>query len=144
MPEALLLCWAVKATCPLSFRVVGDDRIRVLSNARCLTEGVDVPTLDAVIFLEPRNSMVDVIQAVGRVMRRDPTGRKKLGYVILPIGIPASITPEEALADNKTYRVVWQVLNALRSHDERLNAVVNQLELNREPPEMIDVQHVST
>ncbi len=119
----------------------GDHHIRVLSNARCLTEGVDLPALDAVIFLEPRNSMVDVIQAVGRVMRRDPSGRKKLGYVILPIGIPAGITPEEALSDNKTYRVVWQVLNALRSHDERLNAVVNQLELNDEPPSMIDVQY---
>ncbi len=118
---------------------VGDDRVRVLSNARCLTEGVDVPTLDAVMFLEPRNSMVDVIQAVGRVMRRDPTGRKKLGYVILPIGIPAGITPEEALADNQTYKVVWQVLNALRSHDERLNAVINQLELNREKPKLVDI-----
>ena len=119
----------------------GEDHVRVLSNARCLTEGVDLPTLDAVVFLEPRNSMVDVIQAVGRVMRRDPSGRKKLGYVILPIGIPAGITPEEALSDNQTYRVVWQVLNALRSHDERLNAVVNQLELNHEAPGMIDVQY---
>lgn len=118
---------------------VGEDRIRILSNARCLTEGVDVPALDAVIFLEPRNSMVDVIQAVGRVMRRDPSGRKKLGYVILPIGIPAGISAEDALSDNQVYRVVWQVLNALRSHDERLNAVVNQLELNQERPEMIDV-----
>ena len=122
-------------------RDVGDDRIRVLSNARCLTEGVDVPALDAVIFLEPRNSMVDVIQAVGRVMRRDPAGRKQLGYVILPIGIPAGIPAHEALSDNQTYRVIWQVLNALRSHDERLNAVVNQLELNNERPDMIDVQH---
>ena len=119
----------------------GEDHVRVLSNARCLTEGVDLPALDAVVFLEPRNSMVDVIQAVGRVMRRDPSGRKKLGYVILPIGIPAGITPEEALSDNQTYRVVWQVLNALRSHDERLNAVVNQLELNDEAPGMIDVQY---
>ncbi|REK04494.1 MAG: damage-inducible protein [Acidobacteria bacterium] len=120
---------------------VGEDRIRILSNARCLTEGVDVPALDAVIFLEPRNSMVDVIQAVGRVMRRDPSGRKKLGYVILPIGIPANLKPEEALADNQAYKVVWQVLNALRSHDERLNAVVNQLEVNNERPDMIEVEH---
>lgn len=120
---------------------VGEDRVRILSNARCLTEGVDVPALDAVIFLEPRNSMVDVIQAVGRVMRRDPSGRKKLGYVILPIGIPAGISAEDALADNQVYRVVWQVLNALRSHDERLNAVVNQLDLNHERPEMIVVEH---
>jgi predicted helicase len=133
---------SLQRECKLSWlsEDVGEERIRILSNARCLTEGVDVPALDAVIFLEPRNSMVDVIQAVGRVMRRDPSGRKKLGYVILPIGIPASISPEEALSDNKTYKVVWQVLNALRSHDERLNAVVNQLDVNNEPPEMIAVQ----
>lgn len=109
----------------------------VLSNARCLTEGVDVPSLDAIVFLEPRNSMVDVVQAVGRVMRKSEG--KKYGYVILPIGIPAGLTPEEALSDNKRYAAVWQVLNALRSHDERINAVVNQLDLNNESPEMIEV-----
>lgn len=117
---------------------VGQDRIRILSNAKCLTEGVDVPSLDSVIFLEPRNSMVDVIQAVGRVMRLSEG--KERGYVILPIGIPAGTTPSEALANHNQYKVVWQVLNALRSHDERLNAVVNQLDLNNEPPDMVDVQ----
>jgi predicted helicase len=109
----------------------------VLSNAKCLTEGVDVPSLDAIVFLEPRNSMVDVIQAVGRVMRKNAD--KKYGYVILPIGIPAGISPEEALSDNKRYAGVWQVLNALRSHDERINAVVNKLDLNNEAPEMIEI-----
>ncbi len=109
----------------------------VLSNAKCLTEGVDVPSLDAIVFLEPRNSMVDVIQAVGRVMRKNAD--KKYGYVILPIGIPAGIPPEEALSDNKRYSGVWQVLNALRSHDERLSAVVNKLDLNNEAPEMIEI-----
>lgn len=116
---------------------VGEDRVRILSNARCLTEGVDVPSLDSVIFLEPRNSMVDVIQAVGRVMRL--AEGKERGYVILPIGIPADTTPSEALANHQDYKVVWQVLNALRSHDERLNAVINQLDLNNEPPDMVDV-----
>ncbi len=109
----------------------------VLSNAKCLTEGVDVPSLDAIVFLEPRNSMVDVIQAVGRVMRK--SSEKKYGYVILPIGIPAGISPEDALSDNKRYAGVWQVLNALRSHDERLNAVINKLDLNDEAPEMIEI-----
>lgn len=116
------------------------EACRILSNARCLTEGVDVPGLDAIIFLEPRNSMVDVIQAVGRVMRKAPG--KHLGYVILPIGIPAGVPPEVALADNKRFKVVWQVLNALRSHDDRLNAVVNKLDLNDETPDMVDVQPV--
>ena len=109
----------------------------VLSNARCLTEGVDVPSLDAIVFLEPRNSMVDVVQAVGRVMRKN--ANKKYGYVILPIGIPSGVTPEEALSDNKRYAGVWQVLNALRSHDSRLNATINKLDLNDEAPEMIEI-----
>jgi predicted helicase len=115
----------------------GENHCNILSNARCLTEGVDVPALDAIIFLEPRNSMVDVIQAVGRVMRK--LDGKQFGYVILPIGIPANMTPEEALNDNKRFAAVWQVLNALRSHDERMNAVINKLELNELPPDNIDI-----
>ncbi|OGF65723.1 MAG: hypothetical protein A2Y62_19615 [Candidatus Fischerbacteria bacterium RBG_13_37_8] len=68
---------------------------RILSNARCLSEGVDVPALDAVMFLNPRNSVVDVVQSVGRVMRKSEG--KHYGYIILPIGIPADVAPEEAL-----------------------------------------------
>jgi len=115
----------------------GDNGCHVLSNAKCLTEGVDVPALDAIVFLQPRNSMVDVIQAVGRVMRKAED--KKFGYVILPIGIPADETPEQALGDNKRFQAVWQVLNALRSHDERLTAYINKLDLNEEPPDIIDI-----
>lgn len=115
----------------------GDNSCHVLSNARCLTEGVDVPALDAIMFLEPRNSMVDVIQAVGRVMRKSEG--KKFGYVVIPIGIPADENPERALNDNKRFKAVWQVLNALRSHDERMNAVINKLDLNDAPPDMIEV-----
>jgi predicted helicase len=85
-----------------------ENTCRVLSNVRCLSEGVDVPSLDAVIFLTPRNSQVDVVQSVGRVMRNAPG--KKRGYVILPVVIPAGVEPHEALNDNKTYTVVWQVL----------------------------------
>src|SRR5262249_15066106 len=91
-----------------------EDTCRILSNVRCLSEGVDVPALDAVIFLTPRNSQVDVVQSVGRVMRNAPG--KKRGYVILPVVIPAGVEPHEALNDNRTYAVVWQVLQALRSH----------------------------
>ena len=100
-----------------------DDECRILSNARCLSEGVDVPALDAVLFIHPRKSQIDVVQAVGRVMRR--TKDKKLGYVILPVVIPAGVPPEEALKDNDRYRVIWDVLNALRSHDERLDGEIN-------------------
>ncbi|KAB2907047.1 MAG: DEAD/DEAH box helicase [Ignavibacteriaceae bacterium] len=110
---------------------------RILSNARCLSEGVDVPALDAVLFLNPRNSVVDVVQSVGRVMRK--AEGKKYGYVILPIGIPADMSPEEALKDNQKYKVVWQVLQALRAHDDRFNATVNQIELNKARPDQIQV-----
>lgn len=110
---------------------------RILSNARCLSEGVDVPSLDAVIFLTPRNSVVDVVQSVGRVMRKSEG--KKYGYIILPIGIPADLTPEEALKNNDKYKVVWQVLQALRAHDDRFNATINQIDLNKSRPPQINV-----
>lgn len=113
---------------------------RILTNARCLTEGVDVPNLDAVLFLNPRNSMVDVIQAVGRVMRR--AEGKKYGYIILPIAIPDGMSTAQALSDNKRYKVVWQVLQALRAHDERMDATIHQVELNASDPESIIVQTV--
>jgi len=106
-----------------------DDVCRILTNARCLSEGVDVPALDAVMFLTPRGSQVDVVQSVGRVMRKAPG--KELGYIILPVVVPTGIAPEEALRDNERYRVVWQVLQALRSHDDRFHAMVNQIELNK-------------
>ncbi|MEX1027962.1 MAG: type ISP restriction/modification enzyme [Candidatus Paceibacterota bacterium] len=110
---------------------------RILSNARCLSEGVDVPALDTVMFLNPRNSVVDVVQSVGRVMRLAPD--KRFGYIILPIGIPADKAPEEALKDNEKYKVVWQVLQILRAHDDRFNATVNQIELNKQRPDNIQV-----
>ncbi|UJH71820.1 helicase-related protein [Ornithinimicrobium sp. INDO-MA30-4] len=115
----------------------GTDSCRVLTNAKCLSEGVDVPALDAVMFLNPRKSVVDVVQSVGRVMRRSPG--KKYGYIILPIGIPAGMSPEEALRDNDRYRVVWDVLQALRAHDERFNAMINKIELNNTRDQRINV-----
>ncbi|MGD9639610.1 MAG: DEAD/DEAH box helicase family protein, partial [Alphaproteobacteria bacterium] len=110
---------------------------KILSNARCLSEGVDVPALDAVMFLNPRNSVVDVVQSVGRVMRK--AEGKKYGYIILPIGIPADMQPEEALKDNQKYKVVWQVLQALRAHDDRFNATINKIDLNKKRPDNIQV-----
>ena len=96
----------------------------ILSNARCLTEGIDVPALDAVLFLQPRKSQIDVVQAVGRVMRK--AEGKRYGYVILPVVVPSGDDPEPALDGNNAYSHVWQVLQALRSHDERFDAYVNQ------------------
>ena len=102
-----------------------DAACRILTNARCLAEGVDVPSLDAVIFLQPKKSQIDIIQAVGRVMRKFEG--KQFGYIILPIVIPAGLTAEQALDNNETFSVVWEVLKALRSHDERLDARINAL-----------------
>ena len=110
---------------------------RILSNARCLSEGVDVPALDAVMFLTPRNSVVDVVQSVGRVMRK--AEGKKYGYIILPVGIPADMSPDVALKDNQKYKVIWQVLQALRAHDDRFNDTVNKIELNKRRPDKISV-----
>lgn len=118
----------------------GENVCRVLSNARCLSEGVDVPSLDAVMFLNPRRSVVDVVQSVGRVMRLAPG--KKYGYIILPVVIPAGVEPEQALDRNKSFDVVWEVLQALRAHDERFDAMVNQVELNEKRSTKIDVMAV--
>ncbi|MEZ6130667.1 MAG: DEAD/DEAH box helicase family protein [Planctomycetaceae bacterium] len=103
------------------------ETCRILCNVRCLSEGVDVPALDAVLFLSPRSSQVEVVQSVGRVMRNAPG--KKRGYVVLPVVIPHGMDPAEALNDNKVYKVVWEVLQALRSHDDRFDAFVNKLDL---------------
>lgn len=110
---------------------------RILSNVRCLSEGVDVPALDAVLFLTPRNSQVDVVQSVGRVMRNAPG--KKRGYVVLPVVIPAGMKAHEALNNNQTYKVVWQVLQALRSHDDSFDAMINKLDLIGSDPRKMEV-----
>lgn len=114
-----------------------DDTCRILSNVRCLSEGVDVPSLDAVLFLTPRGSQVDVVQSVGRVMRNAPG--KKRGYIVLPVVIPAGLEAHEALDKNDAYKVVWQVLQALRSHDDRFDAMVNKLELDARDPSKMEV-----
>ncbi len=104
---------------------------RILSNARCLSEGIDVPALDAVLFMSPRNSQVDIVQAVGRAMRKAPG--KEYGYIILPIAVPAGVNPAAALDDNERFGVVWNVLRALRSHDDRFDAEINKIDLNDTP-----------
>lgn len=105
---------------------------RILTNVRCLSEGVDVPSLDAVMFLSARNSQVDVVQSVGRVMRR--AQGKKYGYIIIPVVVPSNVKPEDALDKNDNFKVVWTVLNALRAHDDRFNAMINKIDLNKKNP----------
>lgn len=112
----------------------GEEESKLLSNARCLAEGVDVPALDAIVFFNPRNSMVDVVQSVGRVMRKSEG--KDYGYIILPVAVPAGVSPSQVLDDNRRFKVVWQILNALRAHDDRFNAKVNSIKLNEGDPEL--------
>ena len=112
-----------------------ENECRVLTNVRCLSEGVDVPSLDAVLFLSARNSQVDVVQSVGRVMRKSPG--KKYGYIVIPVVVPNNVEPSKALDDNERFKVVWTVLNALRAHDDRFNATINKIDLNKTPPKQI-------
>ena len=124
--RAKKLGWLASGTDP--------NECRILTNARCLAEGVDVPSLDAVIFFSPKRSKVDVVQAVGRVMRTFHKGQpdeKKLGYIILPVAIPSEMTPEEALNRSDSFDVVWGVLQALRSHDQRIDAYINSLPMRK-------------
>ena len=100
---------------------------KILFNVRCLSEGVDVPSLDAVAFLSPRKSEVEVVQIVGRVMRRAPN--KLRGYVIVPVVTTNPNAPEETLANSTEFKTVWQVLNALRSINP--NNVIADLPLNK-------------
>lgn len=105
------------------------DDIRLVTNAQCLSEGIDVPNLDAVIFFEKRQSQVGIIQAVGRVMRKAPN--KDYGYIILPIVLSDSDTPETMLENSEEYGAIWQVLQSMRSADERLDATINTLALSK-------------
>lgn len=110
------------------------NECKVVTNVRCLSEGVDVPSLDAVLFLSARNSQVDVVQSVGRVMRnfrKHQEGEKKYGYIIIPIVVPSGINAEDALNKNDYFDVVWSILNALRSHDDRFEAKVQAINLNK-------------
>lgn len=117
------------------------NECRILTNVRCLSEGVDVPSLDSVLFLSARNSQVDVVQSVGRVMRKAPG--KKYGYIIIPVVVPSDVEPSKALDDNDRFRVVWSVLNALRAHDDRFNATINKIDLNKKKPDNILVGGVT-
>src|SRR5690606_3489730 len=112
-----------------------DNECRIITNVRVLSEGVDVPSFDSVLFLSARNSQVDMVQSVGRVMRKSPG--KKYGYIVIPVVVPADVEADNALDDNERYKVVWTVLNALRAHDDRFNATVNKIELNKKKPDNI-------
>lgn len=124
-------------------RGIGKDEIEdgtchILTNARCLSEGVDVPSLDSVIFMAKKRSQVDIIQAVGRVMRKFGSGNKKIyRYIIIPVVINDEKLTDATLSNNEDYKVVWQVVQALRSHDERLDTQINKIGVTGKMPDCI-------
>ena len=109
-------------------REVGSGERGVLTNARCLTEGVDVPTLDGVAFIDPRRSQVDIVQAVGRAMRK--ADDKTVGTIVIPVFVDENADPEQAL-DSSEFDRVWQVVKALRAHDEVLADELDELRRER-------------
>jgi hypothetical protein len=110
----------------LRFRNLDPDETGLLSNAPCLGEGVDVPTLDGVAFIDPRRSTIDIIQAVGRAIRKAPD--KTLGTIVLPVLVGGE-DPEQVL-DDSAFDNVWDVLKALRAHDEKLGEELDGLRRN--------------
>jgi len=99
----------------------------LLTNARCLSEGVDVPSLDGVAFIDPRSSQVDIVQAVGRAIRK--SNNKTIGTILLPVFIENADNAEESL-QSSNFKPIWGVLNALKSHDETLSLELDQLRTN--------------
>ena len=113
-------------------KALSADERGVLGNARCLSEGVDVPSLDGVAFIDPRSSQVDIIQAVGRAIRLSPD--KKAGTIVLPVFIAAGQNAEDTIAASH-FKPIWEVLNALKAHDDVLACELDQIrtELGRKP-----------
>ncbi len=115
-------------------KALNADERRLLSNARCLSEGVDVPSLDGVAFIDPKSSRVDIIQAVGRAIRRDPNVNEKVSTIVLPVFIEAGKNAEDTLEDSR-FKPIWDVLKALKAHDDVLADELDQIrtELGRKP-----------
>lgn len=106
----------------------GSNKCRILSNARCLSEGIDVPALDSVVFFDTRESIVDIVQSVGRVMRK--AEGKKYGYIILPVCMPSKNVADYNgyIESDPQFRSIWKVIKALRAHDDSL---VDEAEFRR-------------
>ena len=115
-----------------------DDELRVISNAKCLSEGVDVPVLDAALFMAPKHSEIDIIQQVGRIMRK--AEGKQRGYVVVPMLLADETTTEEAVKGSKDYQTILKVARALKAHDAQIADMLNFKNL---PDSRIEVRHVT-
>jgi hypothetical protein len=108
----------------LRFRDLAPDERGLLSNARCLGEGVDVPSVDGIAFIDPRRSTIDIVQALGRAIRK--SAEKRVGTIVLPVFLTANEDPDEVLNES-VFQHVWDVLKALRAHDETLGEELDEL-----------------
>ena len=98
----------------------------LMCNARCLAEGVDVPSLDGIAFIDPRGSQVEIIQAVGRVIRKDRNAEtQKKGTIVIPVFVEEGDDPEASI-DASNFKPVWDVLNALKAHDDVLSETLDE------------------
>jgi superfamily II DNA or RNA helicase len=146
-PSGTLRTDFVSGNMPASKRKVKLDQLKalnadergVLSNARCLSEGVDVPSLDGVAFIDPRSSQVDIIQAVGRAIRLSPD--KKAGTIVLPVFIAAGQNAEDTI-EASHFKPIWDVLNALKAHDDVLACELDQIrtELGRQTGKSVSTE----
>jgi len=144
-PSGTLRTDFVSGNMPANKRKIKLDQLKglsaeergVLSNARCLSEGVDVPSLDGVTFIDPRSSQVDIIQAVGRAIRLSPD--KKVGTIVLPVFIAAGQNAEDTI-EASNFKPIWDVLNALKAHDDVLAYELDQIrtEMGRKPSTSIN------
>ncbi|OGL42749.1 MAG: hypothetical protein A2W05_02625 [Candidatus Schekmanbacteria bacterium RBG_16_38_10] len=100
--------------------------IGIMSNARCLTEGVDIPDVDTVAFIDPKRSLIDIVQATGRAMRKAEW--KERGYIFIPVIVDENADPEQFI-ESSDFDTVWQVLQAMVDQDQRLTDVVSQLRI---------------
>lgn len=103
------------------------NQIAIVGNARCLSEGVDVPSLDGIIFTDPKSSQIDIIQATGRAIRLSEG--KEYGYIIIPVFIADGDDPDDVLLLSE-FEKVWKVLRALRSHDSALGDFLDNLRIS--------------
>ena len=105
-------------------RSIGEEELGILANARCLSEGVDVPALNGVAFIEPKRSIVDIIQAVARAIRKSDA--KDYGYILLPVYLGDASTTDDAMLSSR-FKDVWDVLLALKSQDDTLRDYLDNM-----------------
>lgn len=100
--------------------------IGIMSNARCLVEGVNIPAVDTVAFIDPKRSLIDIVQATGRAMRK--ADWKENGYIFIPVILAENSEPEEIIKSSD-FSTVWEVLQAMIDQDQRMEGIVSKMRI---------------